>query len=147
MIIDCLENKLEPILSRYHLGLEPFRFVVTGATSSISGLLTIFVMVDGFHLWPVQGTVAANIVSGVVGFVMHKLWTFRNRSNSWRRQAAGYLGLVLTNLVVSATMMYILNDLLGIWYLLAQVLIILGMMFFNFFVNKLIIFRKKTATS
>lgn len=143
-ILDFLKRSEELIareLIKRNLSIRPLRFAITGSISSISGLLTIFILVDGFGFWPVWGSVWANVVSGWIGFWLHKHWTFSNKSEAWHWQAVFYLGLVLFNLAASAGLMYVLNEMLGIWYLLAQVLIIFGMMTFNFFFNKVVIFK------
>ena len=120
---------------------EVYKFLVTGVTSSTSALVTIFLMVDGLGLRPVPGSMIANLVSGAVGFLLNKHWTFSNRSREWHRQALAYGGLVMINLLLSGLFMHFLNGYLKIWYFLAQVLIILGLVTFNFLVNKLFIFR------
>lgn len=138
-----IEFRLNQEFSKRNLSLRPVKFIITGSISSVSGLLTIFILVDGFGFWPVWGTVWANVVSGLIGFLLHKHWTFGNKSEAWHWQAVFYFGLVLLNLVASAGLMYVLNELLGVWYLLAQVLIIFGMTTFNFFFDKLVVFKQK----
>ena len=129
---------------KHHLNPEPVKFIIAGSISSVSALITIFILVSGFHLWPVLGTILASGVSGAVGFNLHKHWTFRNKSPRWRKQAIFFLGLILGNLSASAGLMYLLNDILGLWYFLAQVLIILSLATVNFLLNKFIIFKNQT---
>lgn len=140
-LLQQIEDRIARELIKRHLSIRPLRFVITGSISSVSGLLTIFILVDGFGFWPVWGTVWANVVSGLIGFWLHKHWTFGNKSEAWHWQAVFYFGLVLLNLAASAGLMYVLNELLGVWYLLAQVLIIFGMTTFNFFFNKIVVFK------
>lgn len=135
------EGWLMAQLRERQINVEPVKFVITGSISSLSALVTIFILVEGFNFWPVLGSVLSNVVSGVVGFTLHKHWTFQNKSPAWRKQAFFFLGLVAGNLVVSAGLMYLLNDILGIWYFLDQILIIFSLATVNFFINKLIIFK------
>ena len=57
---------------KHHLNPEPVKFIIAGSISSVSALITIFILVSGFHLWPVLGTILASGVSGAVGFNLHK---------------------------------------------------------------------------
>lgn len=122
---------------------EVFKFVITGTISSLAALFTIFIAVDGVGLKPVPGSVVANIASGTTGFLLNKHWTFSNKSNQWHRQAVFYGCLVVGNVAAAAFLMHILNSILHIWYLLAQVLIILIMMSINFLFNRFVIFRRE----
>lgn len=125
---------------------EPARFIIAGIISSSSSLVTIFILVSCFNLWPVWGTIMANIVSGLIGFTLHKIWTFGNKSPQVLRQAFFYFFLIILNLFVSALAMYILNDILHIWYFFDQILIILVMATFNYLFDRTFIFVRVVAT-
>ncbi|MFA6253928.1 MAG: GtrA family protein [Candidatus Paceibacterota bacterium] len=121
---------------------EPIKFLIAGSISSASSLLTIFVLVSGLGLWPVWGTIGASLISGTIGFTLHKIWTFKDQSPRWLKQAFFYFSITSLNLVVSALAMYILNDQLHIWYLLDQVIILAGLAIANYLIYRTFIFSK-----
>ena len=120
---------------------RPVKFLIVGSTSAGVSLLTIFILVGGLGIWPVWGTIGASLTSGTVGFIFHKIWTFNNKSPEWLRQAVFYFSLVGLNLIVSTVAMYILNDIFHIFYFLDQIVILLGLAIFNYFINRTFIFR------
>jgi len=126
---------------------EPLKFLIAGSISSVSSLLTTFILVSGFGLWPVWGTIGASLISGSIGFTLHKTWTFKDHSPHWFKQAIFYFSLIGVNLAISAMAMYLLNDRLHIWYLLDQMVIIASLAITNYFIYRTFLFPQSSSVN
>ncbi len=96
-------------------------FVVVGVAAAVVhyGLLIALVEIRGVR--PVPATLAGYVAGGVVSYVLNRRHTYRSdrphEEAGWRFAVVAGVGFVLTSVF-----MYLLHDLAGLHYLLAQVL-------------------------
>jgi len=122
------------------------KFVIAGVISGGIDLVALHI----FHAWLrwgiVMSTSAAFVVAFMVSFTLQKFWTFRDSSQD---RLAGQLILYLANgligLYLNGYLMHLTVNRLGIWYLLAQIIVNLVIAFQNFIVYRLI-FKKRHET-
>jgi len=78
----------------------------------------------------------------LISFNLQKFWTFRNYG---RDRMAGQLFLYILNAVIglniNGALMHLLVNSWSVWYLLAQVIVNLGLGAWNFLIYKFIIFK------
>lgn len=118
------------------------KFLIAGTISAGTDLflLWLFVSVFGMHYLP--GSVLAFIMAFFVSFGLHKFWTFRDSNRQQiGRQMTKYMLASLMSLLMNSVLMYVLVDLLHIWYLLSQTLAMLLIASVNFFVYNILIFQ------
>lgn len=117
------------------------RFLVVGGVNTALDFVLFAALFYGAG-WHV---IAANTVSYGLGlasaFFMNKRWTFADGGSLgahriWLSLGFGYAGLLLNTLIVwtLAAMMHAM---------LAKVIAVIAVLFFNYFVNKIIVFRVK----
>lgn len=118
------------------------KFIIAGGLAGGTDLVLLFILhgLCGFGL--VFSTSAAFIISFLVSFNLQKFWTFRDKG---RDKMAGQLGIYILNAViglnVNGYLMHLLVNSWSVWYLLAQVIVNLGLGTWNFLVYKFIIFK------
>ena len=100
-----------------------------------------FTRYAGFHF------LAANFCSWVtavmVSFLANKFWTFRSYDTAvLARQSARFIIVAIISLVVSQSLLYTFVRIVGIRDLIAKVLTIGIVVFWNFFMNKFWTFRQ-----
>jgi len=122
------------------------KFVFAGATATATHFFILFTLTDIFHLWYIISTTLGYIGGFFVSFTLQKFWTFRNWSPQWRRQMILHFLLSLTGLGVNTTMMYILVDHFGLWYIAAQLITVSFVGSGNFLVYRFVIFKKESNT-
>ena len=109
------------------------------------GKFITFVFVSWFTgLGLILSTSLAFIFAFLVSFTLQKFWTFRNyNKEKMPLQLALYLTNSFIGLSLNGLFMHLLVNKLGIWYLLAQVIVSLTIAVYNFLVYKFIIFKFK----
>jgi len=120
------------------------KFVFAGGSAAMVNLLFLYIF-HGLLAWGlILSTSLAFIFAFLVSFTLQKFWTFRNyNKEKIPLQIALYLANSFIGLNLNGLLMYLLVNKLGIWYMLAQVLVSLGIAVYNFFVYKFIIFQFK----
>lgn len=118
------------------------RFVISGGIAAAVNLTVLYILTDWLGIWYLFSTILAYVVSFLIGFFLQKFWTFENdKKDVLYAQMALYLFLVLFNLVINIVLMYVLVDLLGLWYMLAQFLIIGLIAAWDFMAYKFLVFK------
>lgn len=117
------------------------KFVIAGSSAAGAQLLVLYILTDIFGMWYLFSAVCAFIVAVLVSFSSHKWWTFRDRHReSMHRQFTLYLAIQITNLILNIAFIYILVDILGVWYLVSQAIISLILAVVSFLLYKYKIF-------
>ncbi len=99
------------------------RYVVSGGTATAVNLLVLYLLVDHAGMHYLSASVLSFLSSTVVSFTLQKFWTFRNRATERMHfQFALYALITVTNICINTALMYGFVDVLGVWYLAAQVL-------------------------
>lgn len=125
------------------LRLQFVRFLVAGGVAVAVNLGALYAFTEFLGVYYLVSAVCAFFVSFSVSFVLQKFWTFGERTHERAHaQAAAYLVLQLTALVLNTTLLYLFVTYLHFWYIFAQAVISLGIACVVFFINKLIIFKR-----
>lgn len=145
-----LSNKISQILAatyrEYHNRLFG-KSLLSGGTAALIDLLLLYFFTAILH-WPSWTAVNSAFAGAVlVNFSLQKFWVFSERaSNSIHQQLIKFYLIALVNFITNAVLMYIMINILNIWYLMAQVLVTGLLAMFNFMAYKLFIFRHNSAS-
>ena len=120
------------------------KYVVSGLSAASVQFFFLFIFHGLLKLWIALSASIAFVFAFFVSFYLQKFWTFRDhdRNKIWRQMSL-YLIVGLCNLAINAIGMHILVDRLGVWYMLAQVMLGGMIAIEGFLVYKKIIFKKK----
>jgi len=120
------------------------KYLISGGTTAVVGLSSLYILTEFFGLWYLLSAVIAFILSFFTSFFLQKLWTFNDRSShSTRWKMLQYLSIALVNIVLNTFLLYLFVEKLGLWYMLAQATIDIILATGSFFVYKFIIFKKE----
>ena len=127
--------------SLYLVSHRLVRFLFSGGMAVLTNVGLLFLLVHVFGIYYLSSSIIAFTVAIFVSFTLQKFFTFNDRNRSKiRQQATFYFGFQIFNLGVNTLFMYIEVDLLHIQYLVAQMLIVIVMTIYNFFVYKHLVF-------
>lgn len=130
-ILRALENKCLDGMGRVMPGcaaivrrrIRIVRYIVSGGTAAAVDLGLLFIFTELMRLHYLLSSTLAFLVAFVVSFSLQKLWTFEDAGTERvHAQAAVYFVITGTNVLVNLGLMYILVDLVHLWYLLAQII-------------------------
>lgn len=133
-------NYLESIF----VNVRVVRFVAAGSTAAISQLVLLYILTDIIGLWYLASSIIAFCIAVLISFVLHKFWTFKDRViKGIFGQFAAFFGVAVFGLVFNTVLMFLWVDLIHLWYIYAQVITGLLVMFSNFTLYKFVVFRNK----
>lgn len=97
------------------------RYLIAGGTATAVSLGTLFICVHYLGMWYLIAAVIAFVFGVTTSYILQKFWTFRNYSKeNMHKQFSAFFVFALIMLGVNTLLMYILVDIVGIWYMLAQ---------------------------
>ena len=118
------------------------RFLVAGTSIAVLDLVILTILTEVFGWWYLLSSVVAYVISLVTNFFLQKHWTFGDSQFAGLQRKIGLFVLnALLNLFLNSVLMYTLVDILSVWYILAQALVMAGLAIMNFMVYRLIIFK------
>ncbi len=99
-----------------------FRYLLAGGSGALVNLALLYLLTDIFGRWYLLSAVGATSLSIIVGFVLQKFVTFRNfQTIVWRRQIIFYTLIALVNILINTALLYLMVELFGWHYLVAQI--------------------------
>jgi glycosyltransferase involved in cell wall biosynthesis/putative flippase GtrA len=139
---------LEFLFKQIYRYRQIIRYIISGGTATMADLILLYLFTDVFGIWYLFSAILAFCLSFFVSFFLQKYWTFRDREQEKiYRQMGLYLAVAVTNLGLNTLLMFLLVDILGIWYLLAQVLVISVIAVESFLIYKFLIFNRPTRSA
>jgi len=126
-----------------------FRYIFSGAVSSLSVWAILYILVQKFNLWYLMSSVISFCFGIAISFCMHKFFSFKDYSTKGMHlQFSVFFLFNLVMLGLNTLLMYVFVDIIGFWYLLSQVVITLCTATVNYmFFNKIIFSVKKENLS
>ena len=139
-----IANKL---IDKYYIkyGLI-IRYVVAGSIGALINMGVLFILVDLLGMWYLISAIFSFIASLVITFFLQKFWAFRDpitRKKYMKKQAILYTISSTSFLFINILILYILVDVLSMWYLLGQFLSLGVVAVGSFLFNKTVTFKKK----
>jgi putative flippase GtrA len=126
-----------------------FKFLITGGLGTITNLLIFFLCVDIAGLQPILISVFCFFIAGTQNYIINHKWSFRQNVNSEplsiKRWVLFMCGALLGYLVNVSLMHFMLLHFVLPLKTIAQACGIAAGMFVNFFISKLIVFKKMKA--
>ena len=112
------------------------RFFIVGGSAALLNLFVIYLCTSVFGLWYLASSVISFTVALVYNFSLQKLWTFDAAGSGYTRQFSLFASVSAMNLLFNTILMYTFVDLLGFWYLVAQLLTSFILAFESYFLYK-----------
>ncbi|MFA6416214.1 MAG: GtrA family protein [Candidatus Paceibacterota bacterium] len=98
------------------------KYVFSGFLGAGTNIFILYLLTDKFGLWYLLSGIISFVCSVFVSFVLHKELTFNDKVRHKINKKFILFFLVATiNLLINTTMLYLLTDVFGIFYLLSQV--------------------------
>ncbi|MEK7081171.1 MAG: GtrA family protein [Patescibacteria group bacterium] len=115
------------------------RYILAGGFATASNLAILFISVHYFKLWYLTGTIIAFCCAVIISYLLHKFSTFKNYStHNMHKQFLNFFIFALIVLGLNTLLMYVLVDIIGFWYLLAQAFASLVVAWINYTYFKVI---------
>jgi putative flippase GtrA len=120
--------------------------MLSGGTAAVVLLGLSYLLTDVIGVWYLASSVIAFIGAFCTSFTLHKFVTFVD-DNLARApaQAGGHFSVALLNLALNTGLLYGLVEYLGLYYLVAQVIVSATLAVGSYFVYKHLVFHRGRA--
>ena len=122
---------------------EIFKFGIIGFLGTIINLVFLYLFTDVAGIYYLFSAIFSFLIAMSSNFLLNKVWTFREDLRTKVVKKYFQFGIVsILALVFNLIFLFLFTDILGIYYLISQVLAIVLSFGVNFLGNKLWTFRK-----
>jgi len=136
---------LEMLLRFFFIKYKRFiKFCLVGVSGIIVNMGLLYILTEFIGLFYLISSIIAIETSIITNFILNNIWTWRDR----RKKGAFFKRLAQFNLVcvaglfINFALLYILTSSAGIYYLISNLIGIVGATLWNFFVNNYWTFKK-----
>ena len=132
------------LVQKYFLNKTFIKYLISGGSAAALMFVLLYAFTEYLHIWYLFSSVLATIVQIVINFCLQKFWAFRgDHAKQTHHQFMMFIGLNVFNLAVNATGMYLLVDLVRLWYMLAQFLMAVVLAAESYILYHLVLFKKE----
>lgn len=115
---------------------ELLRFVFTGGISFLIDYSTMVVFKEIIGVDYLLASIIGFTVSVIVNYFMCILWVFENANKGDKKTVIVFVGSSVIGLGLTALLMWVFVDLLGLFYMIAKVIVTAIVMVWNYFAKK-----------
>ncbi|MBP9760297.1 MAG: GtrA family protein [Candidatus Pacebacteria bacterium] len=134
-------------LFRYFTQFKLVRFIISGGTSAVVTIGTVFVLTHIYDVWYLTATWTGFLLAVLVNFLLQKFWTFRDRTLvDAHKQSVGFVVVNGINFFVNSALMIFFVEHLDLWPVVAQVCSAVLIACESFIAYSFIFRREKLAT-
>lgn len=102
--------------------LRLVRYLIAGGIAAASNLAILFLLVHLGGMYYIYASILAFILSIAVSFITQKFLTFQDTPlYNVHKQFVRYLVVIFANLILNTLIIYLIVEVAGAWYMLAQV--------------------------
>ena len=124
--------------------LQLFRYTFVGGFAFLVDFGTLFSLTEFFDIHYLVSAAIAFIFGLTINYFLSVLWVFSSRTMESRLLEFFLFALIgLVGLGLTELFLWLLTDILSIYYLLSKMITTSVVYFWNFFVRKLLLFNKQ----
>lgn len=136
-----LTDKIKTLFAAHPQLAELFRFAFTGGVCFAVELLCLTLLVELFRMPVLIATALAFLISVAVNYVLCVRWVFSGAKDGGAAVKATFLITSGIGLALNELLMWLLNIVLGVHYMIAKVIATLLVMIWNYFTKRLVLKR------
>jgi putative flippase GtrA len=124
--------------------LQLFRYTFVGGLAFLVDFSTLFALTEYLHVHYLVSAAISFVLGLIINYFLSIKWVFNNRKIENRLLEFLFFTLIgLIGLGLNELFLWILTDLLLVYYLLSKIITTFIVYFWNFFARKIILFNKQ----
>ncbi len=125
---------LRQLLNLIYKNKKFVKFSICGFISAIIDIGVLVLLVEFFNIYVIIANTISFIFAVINSFLLNKYWTFRDNSKKNVNQFIKFLFISIVGLILNYIFILLLIN-LNVWYIIAKVIVIIIVAFWNFFAN------------
>ncbi|MCR4311430.1 MAG: GtrA family protein [Candidatus Taylorbacteria bacterium] len=124
------------------------KYIVAGGSAAVVDISTLYITKGILGIPLIPAVSIAFFFGFCASFIFQKFWAFEDRSTDRvHAQAVLYFVVSGVNFFLNIVFMYVLVEVLLVWYILAKILVSGGIAFSSFFIYRIFIFKTPHDTT
>ena len=133
---------LQIFWQRFSARLRQFLlYCLGGGLAFIIDVGGLYVFTEYLKIWYIFSATLSFILAAIFNYLFQRFITFKSVDKNISRQFILFVIVAAIGLLINNTLLYLLVELAGIWYIFAKVLTAAIVLVWNFFVNKKFTFK------
>jgi dolichol-phosphate mannosyltransferase len=133
-----LQNLISYLPYKNNLMGEFFKFGIVGGIGTLINITILYLLTEKVRVYYLISAIISFFVAMSSNFILNKIWTFKENVKLEIGKKYLQFGLVsISALLVNLFFLYIFTDILGIYYIISQILAIGISLIINFIGNKI----------
>lgn len=122
--------------------IQLFRYILVGGMAFLVDFMSLFMLTEFFGVYYLVSAAIAFILGLLVNYAMSISWVFNKRTLDNRKFEFGIFGIIgVIGLGLNEFFIWFFTAELSIYYLISKVMAAILILFWNFFVRKITLFR------
>jgi putative flippase GtrA len=118
------------------------KFSIVGFVNTVSSYLVFFILLQIIKLGYLLSSIISYIVGIVISYLGNKYWTFQIKRSAWQIEFTKFLILNIIGLTINTSIMVFLVEIFKLHPLLAQVVAMSIVIFYNFLGSHYWVFKE-----
>jgi putative flippase GtrA len=120
----------------------PFlKYSIVGVSGTFIDLIFLYILVDVYSYPVISSAIISFILAATNNFIFNQLWTFKDEKETKldKKYHIKYLKFMIIStigLCFTVILMYILHNVLFLWYILAKIMTSAVVLLWNYYANK-----------
>lgn len=113
-----------------------FKFCLVGGLCAFLNLVILYILTTILSLHYILSTIFLMFSVNILGFYLNKRYTFKTDKNRFWRELWKYQTVMVSSFLTILFLMYLLVDILHIWYIYANIIITVSTTMYNFLMHR-----------
>ena len=120
------------------------RYFICGITAAGANIFLLYIFTDTFGIWYLYSSVLAFFLALIISFVLQKFVVFRDtETHKVHRQFSKFFVVAVLGVITNTVLVFVCTYIIGIWYIISQIIAGFFVMIQNFILYKFFIFNKQ----
>ena len=135
IIVKIIQEKISAQIKQF------FLYCIGGGFAFIIDVGGLYVFTEYLKIWYIFSATLSFILAAIFNYLFQRFITFKSVDKNISRQFILFVIVAAIGLLINNTLLYLLVELAGIWYIFAKALAAIIVLMWNFFANKKFTFK------
>ena len=117
------------------------RFAISGGMATLIDIALLYCLTEFIGLWYLISSIFSFLIGSLAHFTISRRWVFKNFDKPYWRQYFPFFLIHLGGLAINTAGLYVLVEFMGIYYIIAKLLVVILGVGWTFWGNKKFTFK------
>jgi len=118
-----------------------FLYCLGGGFAFIIDIGGLYIFTEYFKIWYLFSATLSFVLAAIFNYLFQRFITFKSADKNIIRQFIFFVLIAAVGLLINNILLYLLVELVGVWYIFAKILAAAIVLVWNFFANRKVTFK------